>query len=46
MCGESCVAVVSDEPLPQPEELEGEVDGAGGRQGTEHCLEHIGLHKL
>ena len=32
MCRESWVAVVSDELLPEPEELEGEVNGAGGRQ--------------
>ena len=45
VCGESGVAVVGDELLPEPEELEGEVDGAGGRQGAEHGLEDIGLHK-
>ena len=45
MCGESVIAVVSDESLPEPEELEGEVDSAGGRQGAEHRLEDIGLHK-
>ena len=45
MCGESGVAVVGDELLPEPKELEGEVDGAGGRQGAEHGLEDIGLHK-
>ena len=38
MGGESLVAVVSDETLPEPEELEGEVDGTGGRQGAEHRL--------
>ena len=38
MCGESLVAVVGDEALPEPEELEGEIDGAGGRQGAEHRL--------